>query len=89
MYFRILGPLEVDDAGRTIAVPRGKQRSLLAILLIHAGERVATDALIDGLWGEDPPPTARKALQVYVARLRAALGEGSDRLVTHPSRTRA
>ena len=85
MYFRILGPLEaVDEAGRAITIPGGKQRSLLAILLMHANERVSTDALIDGLWGEDPPPTARKALQVYVARLRATLGEESARLVTHP-----
>ena len=85
MNFRILGPLEVDEGGRAIPIVGGRQRSLLAILLIHANEPVSTDQLIDELWGEHPPASAPKALQAYVSRLRKALGGGSARVVTQPT----
>ena len=85
MDFRILGPLEVADGGRTIPIVGDRQRALLAILLIHANEAVSTDALIDELWGEHAPASPRKALQIQVSRLRKALGEGSARLVTRPN----
>ena len=76
MDFRVLGPLEVWDRGRPIELRRRKQRALLAVLLLSAGEPVSSDRLIDGLWGESPPTTARAALQNYVAQLRRALGPG-------------
>jgi DNA-binding SARP family transcriptional activator/tetratricopeptide (TPR) repeat protein len=76
MDFRILGPLEVRDRGGQIELRRRKVRALLAVLLLHAGEPVSGDALIDALWGETPPRTARAALQNYVAQLRRALGPG-------------
>jgi DNA-binding SARP family transcriptional activator/class 3 adenylate cyclase/tetratricopeptide (TPR) repeat protein len=76
MDFRILGPLEVRDRGRSIELRRRKPRALLAVLVLHAGEPVTSDALIDSLWGETPPRTARAALQNYVAQLRRALGPG-------------
>jgi DNA-binding SARP family transcriptional activator len=76
MDFRILGPLAVRDRGRPIELRRPKHRALLAILLLRAGETVSSDALIDELWGETPPRTARAALQNYVAQLRRALGPG-------------
>jgi DNA-binding SARP family transcriptional activator len=78
MEFRILGPLEVlDDEERPIEVRGAKERALLAILLLHANEPVITDRLVDQLWGEDPPATARKSLQVRIAALRRALAEGT------------
>ena len=73
MEFRILGPLEVLNAGRRIEVEGPKQQALLAILLIRANEVVSQDALIDGLWGETPPATAAKTLQAHVSRLRKTL----------------
>jgi predicted ATPase/DNA-binding SARP family transcriptional activator len=73
MEFRILGPLEVLEAGRSLHIPGGKARVLLAILLLNANEVQSTDRLIDLLWGEDPPATADKALQVHVSQLRKAL----------------
>ncbi|HUK93439.1 MAG TPA: BTAD domain-containing putative transcriptional regulator [Gaiellaceae bacterium] len=76
MDFRILGPLEVWDRGRPIELRRRKPRALLAMLLLHAGEAVSSDALIDALWAEDAPRTARAALQNYVAQLRRELGPG-------------
>ncbi len=80
MDFRILGPLEVADDDRRLALGGIKQRSLLAILLQHANEIVSTDHLLAELWGDAPPATAAKSIQVYVSRLRKELGDG--RLVT-------
>jgi DNA-binding SARP family transcriptional activator len=76
MDFRILGPLEVWDRGRPLELRRPKHRALLAMLLLRPGETVSSDELIDGLWGEAPPRTAKAALQNYVAQLRHALGPG-------------
>jgi DNA-binding SARP family transcriptional activator len=73
--FRILGPLEVWHEHRPIQIGGVKERALLAFLLLHAGEPVSADRLIDELWGESPPATARKSLQVRVAGLRRALRE--------------
>ena len=82
MDFRILGPLEVRDGARPVAIGAGLQRALLALLLLHRNEPLSTDRIADALWGERPPATAAKALQVYVSRLRKALG--GDRIVTRP-----
>jgi DNA-binding SARP family transcriptional activator/ABC-type branched-subunit amino acid transport system substrate-binding protein/DNA-binding beta-propeller fold protein YncE len=82
MEFRLLGPLEVLESDRPVALGRGRQRALFALLLIHANEVVSTDRLIDELWGDAPPRTALKSVQVYVSHLRKALGDG--RLVTQP-----
>jgi YVTN family beta-propeller protein len=73
MDYRILGPLEVCNGDRTVGLGGDKQRLLLAVLLLHAGELVSADRLIDDLWGDRPPPAAPKALQAHVSRLRKAL----------------
>ncbi len=71
--FRLLGPLEVWRAGQQLDVRGAKPRALLAMLLLHAGEAVSTDRLIDALWGARPPATAANALQAHVVTLRRAL----------------
>jgi DNA-binding SARP family transcriptional activator len=71
--FRLLGPLEVWHEGRPLHIGGAKERALLVLLLLHAGEAVSADRLIDELWGDSPPATARKSLQVRVAGLRRAL----------------
>ena len=76
MEFRILRPLEVVEHGQTLPLGGLKQRALLAILLLHANEVVSAERLIDGLWGDKPPPTAAKAVQVYVSKLRKTIGDG-------------
>ena len=83
MEFKILGPFEVLAENGAVSIAGAKERSLLALLLLHGGRVVSTDRLIDSLWGEEPPETARKSLQVRVAGLRKALGQ--DRIVTSPS----
>ena len=80
MEFRILGPLEVIDHERALLLGGTKQRSLLAVLLQHPYEIVSTDHLLGELWGDEPPATADKSIQVYVSRLRKTLGP--DRVVT-------
>ena len=74
--FRILGPLEVHEDGRSLALGGAKPRSLLAILLLNANQVVSSDRLIDELWGAEAPDTAPKALQVHVSQLRKALEPG-------------
>src|SRR5262249_24394597 len=72
MAFRILGPLLVSDHGKALAVA-GTPRALLALLLLERGKALGRERLIDGLWGDEPPETAAKAVQVFAARLRKAL----------------
>ena len=80
MDFRLLGPLEVTERGRSVALGGPKQRSVLALLLLHANETVSLDRIQAALWGDDPPPTATKTIQVNISRLRKDLG--ADRLAT-------
>jgi DNA-binding SARP family transcriptional activator len=85
MEYRILGPLEVlGDDGTPVALAGMRERTLLASLLLSANHVVSTDRLIDVLWGEEPPPSASNALQVYVSKLRRKLESASS---TSPIRT--
>ena len=70
---RLLGPLEAGVEGRRIELRRRKQRELLAILALRAGEVVSTDRLVDELWGETPPKAAVGSLQNLVSELRKVL----------------
>ena len=84
MEFRILGSLEVFDEEHRVAVRGAKQKALLALLVIHANETLSTERLIDELWGERPPATASKTVQMHISRLRRALerpGAGDGDLV--------
>ena len=84
--FRVLGPLEVVDDGREVAVAAGKRRALLGLLILNRNEVVPADRLIEELWAGRPPPTAAKSLQVHVSQLRkelvAAGGANGTCLVT-------
>ena len=77
----MLGPLEVRSGGRPIEIGRGKPRALLALLALNAGKPMPAERLIDELWDDAPPATAATALQVYVSKLRKALGEGAIRTI--------
>jgi DNA-binding SARP family transcriptional activator len=80
MDFCLLGPLEVRDGERLIPIRRQKQRALLALLVLEVGRIVSTDRLLDELWGEEPPRTAKGSLHNSVSQLRRALG--ADVLLT-------
>jgi len=84
MEIRILGPLEVLEEGRPIAVGGARQRALLAVLATRPNQVVSTDRLVEELWGEDPPEGAANALQAAVSRLRRALEAGVDNGARRP-----
>ena len=80
----LLGPVRVDRSeGGEVLLGAAKERSLLAALALRPGSVMAVDALIDAIWGETAPASARKTLQTYVSNLRRALGP--DAVATHPS----
>src|SRR5262245_48914865 len=82
MQFRILGPLDVRDGDREVRLRGGKERALLALLLVNANRTLALDRLAGELWGEDVPETAPKMVQIYVSHLRKTLPP--DTLRTRP-----
>jgi DNA-binding SARP family transcriptional activator/DNA-binding beta-propeller fold protein YncE len=86
LEFHILGPLEVVDDGQHLPLGGPKQRAALAILLLHRNEVVSRDRLIDGLWGQTPPPSAAHTLETYISRLRKVLHHDGrpGRLIARP-----
>ena len=82
MRFSVLGPLEVHEDGRPVAIGGGRQRALLAMLLMHAGEVVSRDRLIEELWAGEPPVSASQSLDAYLSRLRRAFREaGAEQVI--------
>ena len=77
MEYRILGPLALVEDERDLAPAGAKQQALLGIFLLHPGETLSRDRLIDELWGSRPPETAGNTLQVYVSQLRKLLPPGA------------
>ncbi|MDX3517514.1 AfsR/SARP family transcriptional regulator [Streptomyces scabiei] len=85
LEFRLLGPVEAWHGDRPLRLGGPKPRALLAVLLLRAGQVVPTDALVDVIWGDDPPDTARALVQTYVSALRRALpGEAAEAIETRP-----
>ena len=85
MEFALLGPLLVRRSARTVPIPPGRQRILLAALLLDANRVVPTARLADALWGDQLPPSERASLHNYVKRLRRSLEDAGHSLIsTHP-----
>ena len=89
MEFRILGPVEVLEAGVRLAVPGPRERTALAVLVLRAGQVVSVPDLIDAIWPDDPPVTSRQQVQTAVSVLRRAIGDhrrpvADRRILTHP-----
>jgi DNA-binding SARP family transcriptional activator/Flp pilus assembly protein TadD len=83
--FCLLGPLTVRSAGIALAALPGKQRVLLAALLLKPNSTVSLDQLVEAIWGEDPPASAHGSIRNYVKALRKALaGCGDPRITTVP-----
>ena len=77
--YRLLGPLEARCDGEVVDLGPHKQRAVLAVLLLHVGEIVSSERLIELVWGEGPPRTAAHSIQIYVSGLRRAIEpEGSQ-----------
>jgi predicted ATPase/DNA-binding SARP family transcriptional activator len=73
LEFRILGPIEVLDAGAVVPLGGPRHRRLLALLLVRAGEALSTERLIEELWGHDAPRSAVDMLYVRISELRGLL----------------
>lgn len=90
MEFRVLGPIEVLEDGRRLAIASGRERALLALLLIHAGQVLSTDRILDAIWGDAAPDSGAKTVAFHISRLRDALfpgrrrGEPCTTLTTEP-----
>lgn len=76
MLLRVLGPLEVAPGSGRPMTGASKPRVLLLALAARRGQVQSSDELGDALWGEAPPASAAKLLQVYVSQLRRALPTG-------------
>src|SRR5262245_58096510 len=86
MEIRLLGPVELLSARGPVPIGSAKQRALLAFMALNPQRLLTYDALIDGLWGDDPPDATVEALRFHVSRLRGILRQvdDSDRLRTRP-----
>ncbi len=73
--FGVLGPIEVTDSGSSKHLGGPKQRTVLALLLANVGRRTSTDLLVEGVYGDAPPPGARRSIQTYVSNLRGEVGD--------------
>jgi len=81
MRFRLLGPLEIRAGEDWLGIGAPKWRSVLAALLINAGQIVPVDTLINEVWGETPPAKAGNLISIYVLRLRRLLGDTDSTLL--------
>jgi len=86
---RILGPVEVVNGERRVSIEGRRTRVLLAMLLVWRNQTVSLDALIEGLWPEGPPSSAKGTLHAHISRLRGALAEagplsGNERIHRRP-----
>src|ERR1700735_3519972 len=85
LEFCLLGPLAVRCGGVVLPVPRGRQRAVLAVLLLNAGRVVSVGEIAETLWGPDPVPSAPATVRNYVKRLRRVLGDADQaRILTRP-----
>ncbi|MFC5834832.1 AfsR/SARP family transcriptional regulator [Nonomuraea insulae] len=86
MRFQLLGPMRIQSAGTPLRIAAPKQRTLLAMLLAHAGRPVPVSSLVDEVWDERPPSSAVANLRTYLMRLRHLLSPDGhpdeERLVT-------
>ncbi|WP_210571927.1 AfsR/SARP family transcriptional regulator [Streptomyces sp. GESEQ-4] len=87
MDFRLLGPLDVQSAGRSLRLGGRRSRALLAVLLLHHGRTVPLDTITGAIWPGEPPNSAVANIRTYVHELRRQLhrlDDGAQRLTSHP-----
>src|SRR4029077_20006919 len=77
LAFRVLGSLEATVDGQPVSLTGRRERALLGVLLLNAGTVVSIEQLIDGVWGDPAPRSARHMVHEYVLRVRAALGDAT------------
>ncbi|WP_369183510.1 BTAD domain-containing putative transcriptional regulator [Streptomyces sp. Y1] len=87
MEIRLLGPLEIVDGGQQVSIGGPRQQVVLAMLALNANRVTPNDQLVDAVWGELPPATARSQIQICISALRRVLADAgrADLIVTRPS----
>ncbi len=88
LEYRILGPLQILRDGVEVALSAPKVKAVALVLLLNPNEVISADVLVDALWGDHPPDSARKLVQVYVSQLRAGLGADAIQTVGQGYRIR-
>jgi YVTN family beta-propeller protein len=83
LHLNLLGPVEVTLDGRPLPLGATKQRAVLALLALQANTTVGVEKIVDGLWGDDPPATATKMVQLYISQLRRVLAGSGAEIETH------
>ena len=83
LHLNLLGPVEMTLDGRPLPLGATKQRAVLALLALQANTTVGVDRIVDGLWGDEPPATATKMVQLYVSQLRRVLAGSGAEIETH------
>ncbi|MDH6116588.1 DNA-binding SARP family transcriptional activator/tetratricopeptide (TPR) repeat protein [Kitasatospora sp. GAS204A] len=76
--FQVLGPVQAWRDEQPLALGSPQQQAVLTTLLLHHGRPVTTQELVDGLWGDRPPPQAVAALRTYISRLRSVVEPGRE-----------
>ncbi|GFE24031.1 hypothetical protein Sliba_44840 [Streptomyces nigrescens] len=82
LRFTVLGPVRAWRGATPLAAGSPQQRALLAALLLRGGRTATAPELVDDLWGDEPPHAALAALRTYASRLRKALGDDAETLVS-------
>lgn len=83
MEYRILGPLEIAHGSKSVPLTAARERIVIAMLLLEAGRVIPIDRLIEGVWGYEPPATARAQIQNCISSLRRRLLAVSGRELIH------
>jgi DNA-binding SARP family transcriptional activator len=83
--FRILGSFEIEGTAGLLDLRGAKRRGLLACLVVHAGQPMSTDRLVQEIWGDDGSDGAARTVQTYVSQLRNLLRGGEATLQTRPA----
>ncbi|MGC0312590.1 AfsR/SARP family transcriptional regulator [Kitasatospora acidiphila] len=78
LRFQVLGPVQAWRDEQSLALGSPQQQAVLSALLLHRGRPVTTQELVDGLWGDRPPPQAVAALRTYISRLRTVIEPGRE-----------
>src|SRR5690348_10446717 len=81
MEFRLLGPVEVADVSGPLALGGTKMRTLLAALLLAPGRVVSVERLVEAIWDDDPPATARALIQTHISALRRMIGPAGPSVI--------
>jgi DNA-binding SARP family transcriptional activator/tetratricopeptide (TPR) repeat protein len=82
LCFTVLGPVRAHRGDQELSMGSPQQRALLAALLLRGGHTATAEELIDALWGEEPPDQAKATLRTYAFRIRKALGDDAELLVS-------